>query len=282
MILTDPSKGIWGGYTTITQKPVWRPTISGGIAPEAETSLQRAMEYYKEGGGYGKGVEAALERGKTKAVASGMQHLVSAGLAGTTMPAGLGKAYEEEVAMPERARVEETRAQALSGIESLRAQIIQGATESARTMQLQDYFARLQASQQGYQNAIQAALAGRAQPGAGGAGGNIANAGDVGGYGADYGGVGDSYIGDIATGGGSGVTTELLEPAPSDWYSILGETANQWLAEPSTITDNGGITAANWTQESGLPRPTAAEIKYGAKWDPWTKKWSTAHLTNTR
>ncbi|GAI23362.1 unnamed protein product, partial [marine sediment metagenome] len=151
MILTDPSKGIFGGYTTITQKPIPRPVIGGGISSAASEALQRAMAYYAPGGGYGAGVEAGLERGRTRAVAGGMQSLVSAGLAGTTMAAGLGKKYEEEVAMPARARVEETRAGAISGLEAMKAQIIQGATESARSRALQEYLVRLQASQQGYQ-----------------------------------------------------------------------------------------------------------------------------------
>lgn len=130
----------------VSRPSVSRPAIGGGIVPEAESALQRAMEYYQEGGGYGRGVEAGLERGRVKAVAGGTQALVSAGLAGTTMPAGLGKKYEEEVAMPARARVEETRAGAISGLEAMKAQIIQGATESARSRALQEYLAQLQAS----------------------------------------------------------------------------------------------------------------------------------------
>lgn len=123
-----------------------RPAIGGGgISSAASEALQRAMAYYAPGGGYGAGVEAGLERGRVKAVAGGMQSLVSAGLAGTTMAAGLGKKYEEEVGMPARARVEETRAGAIAGLETMKAQIIQGATESARSRALQTYLAQLQA-----------------------------------------------------------------------------------------------------------------------------------------
>ena len=117
-----------------------------GADPAAMSAIQRAKAYYAPGGGYGKGIEAGLERGRVKAVATGAQSLVSAGLAGTTMIAGLGKRYEEEVAMPARARVEETRAGAISGLEAMKAQIIQGATESARSRALQTYLAQLQAS----------------------------------------------------------------------------------------------------------------------------------------
>jgi hypothetical protein len=111
------------------------------------------MEYYAPGGGYGKGTEAALGRAETKAVASGTQALVSSGLAGTTMSAGLSKKFQEEVGVPTRARVEETRAQALSGLELTKAQIIQGATESERSRALQTYLARLNADAQIASNA---------------------------------------------------------------------------------------------------------------------------------
>ena len=121
------------------------PIIGGGIDPATTEALQKAMAFYDPEGGFGKGVEAGIERGRTKAVAGGMQGLVSAGLAGTTMVGGLGKKFEEEVAMPARERVEETRAERLSGLQALKAQIIQGATEAARSRALQGYLARLQA-----------------------------------------------------------------------------------------------------------------------------------------
>ncbi|KKN68769.1 hypothetical protein LCGC14_0447890 [marine sediment metagenome] len=79
--------------------------------------LRRAKAQYQPGGGFGKGVETGLERGRVKAVSVGMQNLVSAGLAGTTMAAGLGTKFEEEVAAPTRASLEEERARAISGIE---------------------------------------------------------------------------------------------------------------------------------------------------------------------
>ncbi len=142
-----------GGYTRTTYYPGGNPYFKGnvsggvgggGVAPAASTAMQKAIAYYQEGGGFGKGTEAALERGRTKAVASGAQSLVSAGLAGTTMMAGLGKKFEEEVGAPTRARVEETRAGAISSLEMARAQIIQGATEADRSRALQTYLAELQ------------------------------------------------------------------------------------------------------------------------------------------
>jgi len=120
---------------------------TGGMSAKALAAIQRAKAYYAPGGGFGKGVEAGLERGRTKAMASGMQSLVGAGLAGTTMAGGLGKKFEEEVAAPTRLNVEEQRAQALSGIEMGQAGMMQGAAESSASRALQMYMADLQAGQ---------------------------------------------------------------------------------------------------------------------------------------
>ena len=132
---------------------------AGGINKTALAAIQRAKAYYKPGGGFGKGVEAGLERGRVKAMASGMQGLVSAGLAGTTMAGGLGKKFEEEVGAPTRLSVEEQRAQAISGIEMAQAGMgfqageagLQRGFQAGQATQqreLQRYIADLQASLQ--------------------------------------------------------------------------------------------------------------------------------------
>ncbi|MCP4598505.1 hypothetical protein [Neptuniibacter sp.] len=69
---------------------------------------------YKKGGGFVKGAEATLARTKKKDVASGMQSLVSAGLAGTTMSAGIGKKWEEEVGSPARLSIADVAGQRIS------------------------------------------------------------------------------------------------------------------------------------------------------------------------
>lgn len=97
------------------------------IPDEVQAAYDKALAYYAPGGAYGSGVEAGLTRGRKKSTASGMQNLVSAGLAGTTMAAGLGKKYEEEVAAPTRARVEETRVGQMSAIEMAMANMKQSA-----------------------------------------------------------------------------------------------------------------------------------------------------------
>lgn len=126
----------WGGTT---------PTPTG--KPDINSAIQKAMAYYQQGGGFSKGVEAALERGRTKALASGGQSLVSAGLAGTSMMAELGKKFEEEVAAPTRLSVEEKRAEALANLEMGGVQLKQGAYESQANRDLQMYLAQLQFSQ---------------------------------------------------------------------------------------------------------------------------------------
>ena len=118
---------------------------TGGMNKDALAAIQRAKAYYEPGGGFGKGIEAGLERGRTKALSSGMQNLVSAGLAGTTMAGGLGLKFEEEVAAPVLAGVESTRAQALSGIEMSQAGMAQSAGETSAARSLQMYMAQLNA-----------------------------------------------------------------------------------------------------------------------------------------
>lgn len=70
---------------------------------------------FSEGGTYGAGAEAAIERAGVKAVASGQQALVNSGLANTTVAAGVRKNWEEEVGVPARLKVQDIRAEKLSG-----------------------------------------------------------------------------------------------------------------------------------------------------------------------
>ena len=125
---------------------------------EMDKTISEAKAYYQPGGGFGKGVEAGLERGRTKAMASGMQGLVSAGLAGTTMAGGLGKKYEEEVAAPTRFNVEDQRAQALSGIAMQQAGMSQQSNLATTQMQFQAGQSTQQNSLQKYIAELQATL----------------------------------------------------------------------------------------------------------------------------
>ena len=87
------------------------------VAREQVSSLfKEAKALYAPGGGYMKGLESQLARGSERAVASGVQNLASAGLAGTSMVGGLGLQYEEDVATPARAGANTQRLGALSNL----------------------------------------------------------------------------------------------------------------------------------------------------------------------
>ena len=62
---------------------------------EAQKLYDEIIKRYQPGGEFGKGAISQYERGKVKALASAAQNLVSSGLYGTTVTAGLGKKYEE-------------------------------------------------------------------------------------------------------------------------------------------------------------------------------------------
>lgn len=78
--------------------------------------FKEAKALYAPEGEFMAGTEAGIARGSKRAVASGVQQLASAGLAGTSMVGGLGKKYEEEIGMPARQRATTARLQALAGL----------------------------------------------------------------------------------------------------------------------------------------------------------------------
>jgi len=92
---------------------------------EAMNIYKQIEQMYAPGSSFMKGAEAMIERGKEREVARGMQSLVSAGLAGTTRAAGLGRLYEEEVAMPARLRLEDLRTRSLAQAMAGRAGFIE-------------------------------------------------------------------------------------------------------------------------------------------------------------
>ena len=98
-------------YADYTQGQARKETAFG----QGVEALQSYADIFRPGGEYGAGVEAMIGRGEKKAVAGGMQSLVSAGLAGTTMPMHLRQTYEEEIGMPTRMRSEDFRMERLGG-----------------------------------------------------------------------------------------------------------------------------------------------------------------------
>ena len=120
------------GYTTTTFKPQVQTTEidkiiaqlqeQAGIAGAKTAGRQATIEAifdeiigrYGPEGTYGKGAEALLERQKGGAVAAGTQRMISAGLYGTEMGGGLGRAWEAEVGAPARLRLEDIKMERLS------------------------------------------------------------------------------------------------------------------------------------------------------------------------
>ena len=135
--MKNVTQGIWDKYNPTPAAPSAaattqiKPQAKTGISDSAAKALAAAKAMYAPGGAYGKGVEAQLARGSKKAVAGGTQAMVNAGLASTSMPAGLAKQYEEEVATPARGELESRRAEALSGLSMAEAQMQEGASENA-------------------------------------------------------------------------------------------------------------------------------------------------------
>lgn len=76
---------------------------------EALELYDQIISQYEPGGGFGAGYEAQLERTKTKTIAGQEQKLVSSGLYGTSITAGLGQKFEEEVGQPARLKLEDIR-----------------------------------------------------------------------------------------------------------------------------------------------------------------------------
>jgi len=67
----------------------------------------RIIKQYEPGGAFLQGIEKQLGREKAKTVAQQTQDLISSGLFGTSITAGLGKKFEEEVAAPARLRAQD-------------------------------------------------------------------------------------------------------------------------------------------------------------------------------
>jgi len=83
------------------------------------------VKQYEPGGGFGAGWEAQLGRQKTKDIAAGEQSLISSGLFGTTITAGMPKKWEEEIGTPARLKLEDIRMERLSGALQAKAGLIE-------------------------------------------------------------------------------------------------------------------------------------------------------------
>lgn len=85
---------------------------------ERETEVRglydQIIGQYQPDGGFGAGTEAMIGRQKQQYLGSATQNLISSGMFGSTMTAGLGKKFEEEVGMPTRLKLEDLRYDRLS------------------------------------------------------------------------------------------------------------------------------------------------------------------------
>jgi hypothetical protein len=111
---------------------------------------------YAPGGSYLKGAEAMIDRQKQKYVGSATQNLISSGLFGSTMTAGLPGKFEEEIGMPSRLKLEDMRTQAYTGALGQKASFIERIEE-----QVPDYglMANLTAQAQQPQQSLSSWLA---------------------------------------------------------------------------------------------------------------------------
>lgn len=112
--------GSKGGGSTSTLGQMTEETKAANKKRETEIRkiLDDVIGMYQPGGQFGKGTEAMLESQKKKDISSATQSLVSSGLYGSTMTAGLPSKWESEVGMPARAKLEDIRYGALT--ESMR------------------------------------------------------------------------------------------------------------------------------------------------------------------
>ena len=87
--------------------------------------LDQAIQRYQPGGSFGAGAMAQYEQGKTQAMSSGQQNLISSGLSNTTIGATLPLAYEQEVGTPFRLQLEDLRMKNLTEAERAKTGFIE-------------------------------------------------------------------------------------------------------------------------------------------------------------
>ena len=265
--------------------------------PDVMSIIQQAIEHYKPEGEFAQTRAEQLEQTRGKTTAAMEAGLVGRGLAGTTVGAAIPAAFEQQVAAPWRTQTEMLRGGRLmeavlakAGFaERLTARELE--TQLARErMALQERLTRMGVGAQERQSILdrwsreRSAKLQREQQQQQWEVGQVSGAGAGVGAGADVGyetpsapslvsaggaGMGAGAGAGIGVGAGAGVSAGAGDAyygtaykEPDDWQTQLGKIAQQWLTEPSAAT--------------GIPEPTATEKKYGAVWDPSTRKWSTA------
>ena len=244
---------------------------------EITNLLDQIIQRYKIGGEFGKAELALLNRAKKKSLASTMQGMVSAGLAGTTVPSGAGKKWEEEIGMPSRLRLEDIRTERLTGAMGAKAGFMERAAAREeqfnlqkeqlllqerlqnREISLQEYLSEMdRLSKRSYSVTVGSGGGGAANlpEGFGEFSSNMKSAGDLQSESlarkrsAGQAGPGPSYV-NVGTPGfpswvqGSMTANIYQEPGiadpstPPNRQGSLADMAQKWLSEPSTGTFSG-------------------------------------------
>lgn len=239
--------------------------------------LDQIISRYKPGGGFGVPEEALLKRAKVKSLAGTAQQQVTSGLAGTTVGMGSGRLWEEEVGMPARLQLEDTRTQRLMEAMGAKAgyleheeastlqnerSVIQWARERAESRHQQeaaDELERYRIDQMGSSTTTEQ-----------GGGGSTYGA-DTGGTGGSYGGVGDSYspYGTYGTGTGTGGGGSMSDPfAGQPVYGPGGE--GLYLGDNKALSPEQIGSQPSEQFESDLQ----ASFKAETNWKPTFAEWS--------
>lgn len=92
---------------------------------QAMAIYDEIIAQYQPGGAFGQSVEAGLQREKTRTVAKQTQDLTSSGLFGTSLTAGLGSKFEEEVGQPTRLRAQDISFERLASASQGKASFIE-------------------------------------------------------------------------------------------------------------------------------------------------------------
>jgi hypothetical protein len=91
---------------------------------EVRSILDEIIRMYGPEGSYGQSQLTMIEQQKSKDIAAAQQSLVSSGLYGTTLTAGLPSKWEQEVGMPARQKLEDLKAEKLASAKAAKAQFI--------------------------------------------------------------------------------------------------------------------------------------------------------------
>jgi hypothetical protein len=233
------------------------PTVTN----ETLRMLDEIIERYRPGGEFGKPEEALLKRAKVKSLAGTAQDIVSSGLSGTTVGAGAGQAWEEEVGMPARLRLEDIRTQRLTEAMGAKAGYMERMGERAFSeyqrranleyQQYQERQRRERESREASRNYMQILFpdmygGGRAAP---------VSPGVSGGTGATYGGMGESYAGGVSGAsptsfiGRIGTAGRVSEPTGGGGVpSSTSQAVSQLSAGGYKRDPLEGIDTTGWTE----------------------------------